>query len=85
MRAHYGEAFVLARTAARLLTYPQFLPFAGPVALRGPVGRMLMPAAARLMGNLVTDEDRDVIARAWRLVGRGVAAARRDTPLWNSL
>ncbi|HCG3003416.1 TPA: geranylgeranyl reductase family protein [Corynebacterium striatum] len=85
LRAHYGEAFVLARTAARLLTYPQFLPFAGPVALRGPVGRMLMPAAARLMGNLVTDEDRDVIARAWRLVGRGVAAARRDTPLWNSL
>ena len=59
LRAAYGEAFVLARTAARLLTYPQFLPVAGPVALRGPVGRMLMPAAARLMGNLVTDEDRD--------------------------
>lgn len=85
LQTQYGEAFVLARTAARLLTYPQFLPFAGPVALRGPVGRMLMPAAARLMGNLVAEEDRDLIARAWRLAGRGVAAARRDTPLWNSL
>ena len=83
LRAAYGEAFVLARTAARLLTYPQFLPVAGPVALRGPVGRMLMPAAARLMGNLITDEDRDLIARAWKLAGHGVAWARRDTPLWS--
>lgn len=82
LRAHYGEAFLLARTAARLLTYPQFLPFAGPVALRGPVGKALMPAAARLMGNLITDDDRDLIARAWRLTGQGVAKVRRDTPLW---
>lgn len=83
LRAHYGEAFLLARTAARLLTYPQFLPFAGPVALRGPVGKALMPAAARLMGNLITDDDRDLIARAWRLTGQGVAKVRRDTPLWS--
>ncbi|AKE38298.1 Geranylgeranyl reductase family protein [Corynebacterium camporealensis] len=83
LRAHYGEAFLLARTAARLLTYPQFLPFAGPVALRGPVGKALMPAAARLMGNLITDDDRDLIARAWRLTGQGVAKIRRDTPLWS--
>ncbi|WP_448855273.1 geranylgeranyl reductase family protein [Corynebacterium camporealensis] len=83
LRSHYGEAFLLARTAARLLTYPQFLPFAGPVALRGPVGKALMPAAARLMGNLITDDDRDLIARAWRLTGQGVAKVRRDTPLWS--
>ncbi len=83
LRAHYGEAFLLARTAARLLTYPQFLPFAGPVALRGPIGKALMPAAARLMGNLITDDDRDLIARAWRLTGQGVAKVRRDTPLWS--
>ncbi|MDY5840297.1 MAG: geranylgeranyl reductase family protein, partial [Corynebacterium camporealensis] len=83
LRAHYGEAFLLARTAARLLTYPQFLPFAGPVALRGPVGKALMPAAARLMGNLITDDDRDLSARAWRLTGQGVAKVRRDTPLWS--
>lgn len=82
LRAAYGEAFLLARTAARLLTYPQFLPLAGPVALRGPVGRMLMPAAARLMGNLITEEDRDVVARAWRLAGRGVSLARSASPLW---
>ena len=82
LHAEYGEAFLLARTAARLLTYPQFLPLAGPVAMRGPVGRMLMPAAARLMGNLITEEDKDLIARAWRLAGGAVSALRRDTPLW---
>jgi hypothetical protein len=26
--------------------------------------------ALRVMGNLVTDEDRDVVARAWRTAGR---------------
>ena len=82
LRTEYGEAFLLARTAARLLTYPQFLPLAGPIAMRGPVGRMLMPAAARLMGNLITEEDKDLIARAWRLAGGAVSALRRDTPLW---
>ena len=45
LRERYGEAFTLARTLARLLTYPQFLPLAGPVALRGLGGRYLMPAA----------------------------------------
>lgn len=84
LRETYGEAFLLARTAARLLTYPQFLPVAGPVALRGPVGRLLMPAAARLMGNLITPEDKDLVARAWRAAGWTVAQARRDTPLWNA-
>lgn len=84
LRRKYGEAFVLARTAARLLTYPQFLPLAGPVALRGLGGRYLMPAAARLMGNLVTDEDRDLIARTWRLAGSGVSSVRRGTPLWDA-
>ncbi|MHA2788021.1 geranylgeranyl reductase family protein [Corynebacterium sp. S7] len=83
LRGTYGEAFVLARTAARLLTYPQFLPFAGPIALRGPVGAVLMPAAARLMGNLITDEDRDLIARAWRGAGSVISKIRRDTPLWS--
>lgn len=83
LRQTYGEAFVLARTLARLLTYPQFLPLAGPVALRGLGGKFLMPAAARLMGNLVTEEDRDLVARAWRLAGRGARAASADEPLWD--
>ncbi|MGP6174840.1 geranylgeranyl reductase family protein [Corynebacterium sp. A21] len=84
LRAHYGEAFLLARTAARLLTYPAFLPLVGPLGLRGPVSATLMPAAARLMGNLVTDEDRDLMARLWRTAGRVVSAVRKDTPLWSA-
>ncbi len=80
LREYYGEAFTLARTLARLLTYPQFLPLAGPVALRGLGGRYLMPAAARLMGNLVRDSDRDLVARAWRAAGRAVP---RNAPLWD--
>lgn len=84
LRETYGEAFLLARTAARLLTYPTFLPLVGPLGLRGPVGAVIMPAAARLMGNLITDEDRDLIARAWRLSGAAVSRVRRDTPLWST-
>src|SRR5699024_3783913 len=37
LRQEYGEAFILARTLARVLTYPQFLPVAGPIGLRGPM------------------------------------------------
>lgn len=85
LRRHYGEAFLLARTAARLLTYPHFLSLAGPVALRGKAATILMPAAARLMGNLITDDDRDLLARAWRAAGRGIALTRRrHTPLWDA-
>lgn len=81
LREAYGRAFALARTAARLLTYPQFLPVAGPLALRGVAGRHLMPAAARLMGNLVTEEDTDLISRAWRAAGRAVPV---NAPLWDA-
>ncbi len=85
LREHYGEAFLLARTAARLLTYPKFLPVVGPLGLRGPVGAVLMPAAARLMGNLIVDEDRDLLARVWRAAGRGVSMARSGSPLWSTV
>ena len=80
LRRAYGDAFMLARTAARLLTYPQFLPVVGPVALRGFVGKRLMPAAARLMGNLVTEQDRDLVSWAWRKAGE-LTPARE--PLWS--
>lgn len=83
LRENYGEAFMLARTAARLLTYPQFLPIAGPVGLGKPLGKYLMPAAARLMGNLVTEDDKDLIARAWNLSGRGLLSMRSNSPLWS--
>jgi geranylgeranyl reductase family protein len=67
LRRHYGEAFSIARRLAGLLTVPRLLPAAGPVGMRS---RALMSVALRVMGNLVTDADRDVVARAWRLAGR---------------
>lgn len=79
LRREYGEAFMLARTLARVLTYPQFLPLAGPIGLRGP-----MHVAARLMGNLITEEDRDFTARLWRAAGSVVSTARAGSPLWDS-
>ncbi|CAB4906532.1 MAG: geranylgeranyl reductase family protein [Actinobacteria bacterium] len=67
LRRHYGEAFSIARRLAGLLTLPRLLPAAGPVGMRS---RVLMTVALRVMGNLVTDEDRDLTARAWRTAGR---------------
>ncbi len=67
LRRHYGEAFSIARRLAGLLTLPRLLPAAGPVGMRS---RALMTVALRVMGNLVTDEDRDLTARAWRAAGR---------------
>jgi len=32
--------------------------------------RFLMTIALRVMGNLVTEEDRDATARLWRVAGR---------------
>ncbi|MGY2082582.1 geranylgeranyl reductase family protein [Blastococcus sp. SYSU DS0539] len=73
LRRHYGEAFSIARRLAGLLTVPRFLPAAGPVGMRS---RALMTVALRVMGNLVTDEDRDVVARLWRTAGK--ASVRFD-------
>ncbi|AGG65857.1 geranylgeranyl reductase family protein [Corynebacterium callunae] len=84
LREHYGETFLLARTAARLLTYPQFLPITGPLAFRGPLQKAIMPAAARLMGNLITPEDKDLLARGWRLAGSTMQQALKGAPLWSS-
>ena len=67
LRRHYGEAFSIARRLAGLLTLPRFLPAAGPVGMRS---RSLMTVALRVMGNLVSEQDRDVVARAWRTAGR---------------
>jgi geranylgeranyl reductase family protein len=67
LRGHYGEAFSIARRLAGLLTLPRFLPAAGPVGMRS---RPLMTVALRVMGNLVTEADRDLTARLWRAAGR---------------
>ena len=73
LRTHYGEAFSIARRLAGLLTVPGLLPAAGPVGMRS---RALMKLALRVMGNLVTDDDHDLLARAWRTAGR--ASLRLD-------
>ncbi len=51
---------------AGLLTVPRFLPATGPVGMRS---RAIMTVAVRVMGNLITDADHDVVARAWRAAG----------------
>ncbi|MGJ9412081.1 geranylgeranyl reductase family protein [Aeromicrobium sp. CF4.19] len=73
LTTHYGEAFSIARRLAGLITVPGLLPRLGPVGMRS---HSLMTIALRVMGNLVTDEDRDATARLWRWAGR--ASVRLD-------
>ena len=73
LQEHYAHGFSVARRLALLLTLPRFLPMTGPVALRSTA---LMRIAVRVMGNLVTEEDDDWIARVWR--GAGLASRRLD-------
>jgi len=74
LRDRYGRAFSIARRLAGLLTLARFLPASGPVAMRS---RAMMTVAVRVMGNLVTDEDADAVARAWRT--SGAASLRLDS------
>ncbi|MGK2881071.1 MAG: menaquinone reductase [Mycobacterium sp.] len=68
LQQHYARSFSVARRLALLLTIPRFLPLTGPVAMRSSP---LMEIAVRVMGNFVTDDDADAIARVWRLAGAG--------------
>lgn len=65
---HYGLAFSAARRLAGLLTVPRAVPIMGRPGIRVPG---LMALAVRVMGNLITPEDADLVARAWRGAGRG--------------
>jgi len=67
LQSHYGRGFSVARRLGLLLTFPRFLPAAGPIGMRSAT---LMGIAVRVMGNLVTDDDADWVARAWRGSGR---------------
>lgn len=67
LRARYGTAFSIARRLAGYLTRPGLLTTLGPIGMRS---RMLMAVALRVMGNLVTPEDADVVAGLWRASGR---------------
>ncbi len=73
LRARYGRTFSVARRIAGLATHPRMVPIGGPPVMRS---RYLQRTAVRVMGNLVTDEDVDLTARAWRLAGR--ASMRAD-------
>ena len=75
LREHYGTGFSLARKLALTLTYPSFLPTVGPLTIGAPWGSQLMGVAARLMGNLVTEHDRDVVARLWHASGQAALAS----------
>ena len=68
LHRHYARGFSVARRLGLLLTVPRFLPTVGPLAMRSHV---LMEMAVRVMGNLVTDEDDDWVARVWRRAGAG--------------
>jgi flavin-dependent dehydrogenase len=63
----YGEAFSIARRLGILITSERIMKMSGPIGMRTPG---VMKVAFRVMGNLVTPEDRDVVARAWRTAGK---------------
>ena len=76
LRERYGEAFSIARRLAGLITVPGLLASLGPIGMRST---FLMTIALRVMGNLITPEDRDATARLWRVAGR--ASVRIDERL----
>ncbi|OSC32313.1 FAD-linked oxidoreductase [Mycobacterium vulneris] len=77
LQQHYGRGFSVARRLALLLTFQRFLPSTGPIAMRSTT---LMTIAVRVMANLVTDDDADWVARAWRGGGRLSRLLDRRTP-----
>lgn len=77
LRERYGRAFSIARRLAGLLTVPRVLPTGGPIGFRSAA---LMRVAVRVMGNLVTEEDADLTARAWRASGGASLRIDRRPP-----
>lgn len=67
LRTRYGRTYSVARRIAGLATHPRMVPLGGPPVMRS---KFLQRTAVRVMGNLVTDEDVDLTARAWRTAGR---------------
>jgi flavin-dependent dehydrogenase len=77
LQSQYGRGFSVARRLALLLTLPRFLPLTGPPAMRSAT---IMGVAVRVMGNLVTEEDTDWVARMWRRAGAGSRRLDRRKP-----
>jgi geranylgeranyl reductase family protein len=66
LRSRYSLAFSAARRLAAVLTVPRVVPVLGRPGIRSAA---LMSLVVRVMGNLITDDDSDLVARAWRLAG----------------
>jgi hypothetical protein len=77
LQQHYARGFSVARRLGLLLTFQRFLPATGPIAMRSA---RLMTIAVRVMANLVTDDDADWVARAWRSGGRLSQLVDRRAP-----
>ncbi len=77
LQDHYARGFSVARRLALLLTFQRFLPTTGPIAMRSTA---LMRIAVRVMANLVTDDDADMVARVWRGGGRASRLIDRRPP-----
>lgn len=77
LRSHYGYAFSIARRLAGYLTIPGLLPTLGPIGMRS---QTLMKVALRVMGNLVTEADKDLVSQVWRAAGNLSLKADRRLP-----
>ena len=67
LQEHYADAFSIARRLGALLTTDWFLPNFGPIGMKSS---SIMAVALRVMGNLITEQDRDTVARVWRYAGQ---------------
>ncbi len=77
LQHQYARAFSIARRLSALLTMPWFLPTGGPIAMRSA---RLMDIVVRVMGNLISDDDVDWVARLWRGAGSGSRRIDRRPP-----
>jgi len=77
LQRQYARAFSIARRLSALLTVPWFLPTGGPIAMSST---RLMDIVVRVMGNLITDDDVDWVARLWRGLGSGSRGIDRRPP-----
>jgi flavin-dependent dehydrogenase len=77
LQQQYARAFSIARRLSALLTVPWFLPAGGPIAMRS---EKVMDIVVRVMGNLITEDDADWVARLWRGLGAGSRVIDRRPP-----
>lgn len=77
LRDRFGGAFSMARRTAGAGTMPGVVQLAGRLAAHSKTARRI---GIRVMGNYVTEDDRDLLARAWRRTGRASMRLDRVPP-----